>query len=68
MGNWWLLPLCPPCHEIIGKDRDEISRRRWGFVMVGPFDCEKLLFIEVVERRGQPFGDEVMQAILEYRR
>lgn len=73
IGPWWLIPLCNRCHGLCGCP-DDLSKRIWGFALVGRWDMEKILFTEVLERfhegtADQEYpSDEVVKAIRGFRR
>lgn len=69
VGQQWILPLCHRHHDMVTRSRDELCEAMYGFVMVGAWDCQKMLMCEVVGKLGlPPGGSEVMGAILDYRR
>lgn len=69
VGNWWVLPLTDDEHRLLHSDMLEFERVALGFNPGGRFDCEKFLFVQVMQRtrvEGPPM--EVYGAIMDYRR
>lgn len=68
IGHWWVLPLTKPLHRLLDDDKTEFDRRAFGFPLVGRWDAEKLLFQKVLARLEISPPDEVIEAIMDYRR
>lgn len=68
VGHWWILPLCHECHELMGCP-DDFARTKFGFSFVGRWDCERILFADLLTH----FPDgrvphETLSAVWEHRR
>lgn len=72
IGHWFILPLTPGEHDLLHSDQTAFESRAIGFNPVGRWDCEKFLFLRMVEtfeEWGQMTPPEdVMLSIKEYHR
>lgn len=67
LGNWWILPLCSDCHRLMGNP-DDYSRAKFGFAFVGRFDCERVLFSDLLTHFDDEVPRETLSAIWQFRR
>ena len=68
IGHHWIIPLTDEEHKLLHRDRKAFELLALGYQPEDRWECEKTLFLRVLELVGATIEPEVHDAILAFRR